>query len=72
MTFETHEPLLRSAQHSRVRRAVRLVTTPAAFHLDRRMLERKRPALVAVASDTGRFLALTVFSIRGRKLPCGL
>ena len=51
MTLQTKLTDVVSRQHSRVHRAVWLVAGRARLHANRRVFERKRAALVAMAYD---------------------
>ena len=55
VAFQTHLPHLRANQHSRVGRSVLLMAGGAAVELHRRMLERERSALIAMALQATRF-----------------
>lgn len=56
MTFQADEAHVGAYQHPRIRRTMRLVTRLTAFKPYRRMFERKRTALVAVAFEASRLV----------------
>ena len=64
MAFQANQPDFLPHQHSRIVRPVRLMACPAAFKPHGRMLERKRTALVTMATQAPRL-------IRGERLPHG-
>ena len=51
VAFQTHELHLRTGQHARIGGAMHFVTGGASFEANRRVLERERTALVAVAFE---------------------
>ena len=56
MALQADEAHVGARQHSRIRRAMRLVTGLAALKAHRRMFERKGTALVAVAFEAPRLI----------------
>ena len=57
VAFQAGKPYFLARQHARIRRTMRLVARRAALEPHRRVLENKRPALVAVAPETTRFVS---------------
>ena len=58
VAFEANQPHFLPDQHLRIRGAVRHVATLAAFLAHGGMLERERPAFVAVTVETARFVGV--------------
>ena len=56
MAFETRVSHFMPRQHARVYRTMSFMARPAALILNRSMLERERPALVAMAFETSRLI----------------
>jgi len=58
MTLQTDETRLRSRQHSRISRAVRLVACGARLGFDGRVLENKGPAFIRVALEAAGIVGI--------------
>ena len=65
VAFQTEQMLLGAHQHLGIHRAMRLVTTDAAFQAHGSMLEGKGAALVRVALGTRDFVAAGCFHLPG-------